>query len=138
MHGLFSCCVRLNEPQECVDFSPTTTTILDKFQFIFRAFWTIHLSKSANKENDFGLYPQNIRWQISSASSTYYEMLYIKDGNCLIYGHMKCLHVVHSLRPCIRRMRPRYERRPKQYCPDVIEFHCGLNEGILLFWSIAL
>ena len=21
--------------------------------------------------------------------------------------------------------------------PDVIEFHCGLNEAVLLFWSIA-
>ena len=33
-------------------------------------------------------------------------------------------------------MRPRYERWPKLYCPDVIEFHCGLNEGILFIWSI--
>ena len=45
---------------------------------------------------------------------------------------------IDHLHPCIRWMRPRYERRPKLYCPDVIEFHCGLNEGILLFWSIAL
>ena len=35
--------------------------------------------------------------------------------------------------PCIRWMRPRYERRPKLYCPDVIEFHCGLMKEFCCF-----
>ena len=52
------------------------------------------------------------------------------------------IHLTYKMKsndaPCIRLMRPRYKRQPKLYCPDVIEFHCGLNEGILLFWSIAL
>ena len=75
---------------------------------------------SSTASSVFWLLEVKIRMNLQDIHKLIYKSL-IQDKYHCEYIRQLWKHIINI--PCVWWMRPRYERRPKLYCPDVIEFH---------------